>query len=63
MKLKGFKIDGVTYLVSEAAIEKSGSLENAAKEAKAKQDAKKNPQPEKVAKVKKVVETAQPEQD
>ena len=63
MKLKGFKIDGVTYLVSEAEIEKSGSLENAAKAAKAKQDAKKNPQPEKVAKVKKVVEAAQPEQD
>ena len=63
MKFKGHKIDGVTYLVSDAEIEKAGSLENAAKEAKAKIDAKKNPKPEKTAKVKKIVETAQPEQD
>ena len=61
MKFKGHKIDGVTYLVSDADIEKAGSLENAAKEAKAKIDAKKNPKPEKVAKTKKVVE--QPEEN
>ena len=34
MKLKGFLIDGVTYLVSEAEIEKAGGLEEAAKLAK-----------------------------
>ena len=34
MKLKGFLIEGVTYLVSEAEIEKAGSLEEAAKLAK-----------------------------
>lgn len=61
MKFKGHKINGVTYLVSDAEIEKAGSLENAAKEAKAKIDAKKNPKPEKVAKAKKVVE--QPEEN
>ena len=61
MKFKGHKINGVTYLVSDAEIEKAGSLENAAKEAKAKIDAKKNPKPEKVAKTKKVVE--QPEEN
>ena len=64
MKLKGFKIDGVTYLVSPEQIEKAGSLENAAKEAKAKQDAKKQkPEPARAPRVKKTVETAQPEQD
>ena len=36
MKLKGFLIDGVTYLVSEAEIEKAGGLEEAAKLAKEK---------------------------
>ena len=36
MKLKGFLIEGVTYLVSEAEIEKAGSLEEAAKLAKEK---------------------------
>ena len=36
MKLKGFLIDGVTYLVSESEIEKAGSLEDAAKLAKEK---------------------------
>ena len=61
MKFIGHKINGVTYLVSDAEIEKAGSLENAAKEAKAKIDAKKNPKPEKVAKVKKVSE--QPEEN
>ena len=61
MKFKGHKINGVTYLVSDAEIEKAGSLENAAKEAKAKIDAKKNPKTEKVAKTKKVVE--QPEEN
>ena len=34
MKLKGFLIEGVTYLVSEAEIEKAGGLEEAAKLAK-----------------------------
>ena len=60
MKFKGHKIGDVTYLVSDAEIEKAGSLENAAKAAKEKQE---NPKPEKVAKVKKVVESDQPEQD
>lgn len=36
MKLKGFLIEGVTYLVSEAEIEKAGGLEEAAKLAKEK---------------------------
>ena len=36
MKLKGFLIEGVTYLVSEAEIEKAGRLEEAAKLAKEK---------------------------
>ena len=36
MKLKGFLIEGVTYLVSEAEIEKAGSLEEAGKLAKEK---------------------------
>ena len=31
MKLKGFLIEGVTYLVSEAEIKKAGGLEEAAK--------------------------------
>jgi len=34
MKLKGFLIGGVTFLVSEAEIEKAGGLEEAAKLAK-----------------------------
>ena len=34
MKLKGVLIEGVTYLVSEAEIEKAGSLEEAGKLAK-----------------------------
>lgn len=34
MKLKGFLIEGVTYLISEAEIEKVGGLEEAAKLAK-----------------------------
>ena len=36
MKLKGFLIEGVTYLVSEAEIEKAGGLEEAVKLAKEK---------------------------
>ena len=36
MKLKGFLIEGVTYLVSEVEIEKAGGLEEAAKLAKEK---------------------------
>ena len=36
MKLKGFLIEGVTYLISEAEIEKVGGLEEAAKLAKEK---------------------------
>ena len=36
MKLKGFLIEGVTYLVSEAEIKKAGGLEEAAKLAKEK---------------------------
>lgn len=38
MKLKGFLIEGVTYLVSEAEIEKAGGLEEAAKLAKEKRE-------------------------
>ena len=38
MKLKGFLIGGVTYLVSEAEIEKAGGLEEAAKLAKEKRE-------------------------
>ena len=34
MKLKGFLIEGVTYLVSEDEIKKAGGLEEAAKLAK-----------------------------
>ena len=58
MKFKGHKIGGVTYLVSDAEIEKEGSLEAAAKAAKEKRE---TPKPEKVAKTKKVVE--QPEEN
>ena len=58
MKFKGHKINGVTYLVSDADIEKAGSLENAAKAAKEKRE---NPKPVKVAKAKKLVE--QPEEN
>lgn len=36
MKFKGHKIGGVTYLVSDAEIEKAGGLEEAAKLAKEK---------------------------
>lgn len=53
MKFKGHKIGGITYLVTDADIEKSGSLEYAAKAAKEKRE---NPKPEKSAKAKKVVE-------
>ena len=38
MKLKGFLIEGVTYLVSEAEIEKAGSLEEAGKLVKEKSE-------------------------
>ena len=38
MKLKGVLIEGVTYLVSEAEIEKAGSLEEAGKLAKEKSE-------------------------
>lgn len=38
MKLKGVLIEGVTYLVSEAEIEKAGSLEEAGKFAKEKSE-------------------------
>lgn len=38
MKLKGVLIEGVTYLVSEAEIEKAGSLEEAVKLAKEKSE-------------------------
>lgn len=38
MKLKGFLIEGVTYLISEAEIEKAGGLEEAAKLAKEKRE-------------------------
>lgn len=38
MKLKGVLIEGVTYLVSEAEIEKAGSLEAAGKLAKEKSE-------------------------
>lgn len=38
MKLKGVLIEGVTYLVSEAEIEKAGSLEDAGKLAKEKSE-------------------------
>ena len=38
MKLKGVLIEGVTYLVSEAEIEKAGSLEEAGKLAKGKSE-------------------------
>lgn len=38
MKLKGVLIEGVTYLVSEAEIEKAGSLEAAGRLAKEKSE-------------------------
>ena len=41
MKFKGHKIGGVTYLVNDAEIEKAGSLEAAAKAAKALIEARK----------------------
>jgi len=62
MKLKGLKIDGVTYLVNESEIEKHGTLEKACQAAKVKRDEKLNPKPIKVAKVKKEVEQPQPEE-
>jgi hypothetical protein len=62
MKLKGLRIDGVTYLVSESEIEKHGTLEKACQAAKVKRDEKLNPKPVKAAKVKKKVEQPQPEQ-
>ena len=62
MKLKGLRIDGVTYLVNESEIEKHGSLEKACQAAKVKRDEKLNPKPVKGTKGKKEVEQQQPEE-
>jgi len=62
MKLKGLKIDGVTYLVNPSEIEKYGTLEKACQAAKVKRDEKLSPKPVKAAKVKKEVEQPQPEE-
>ena len=48
MKLKGYKIGNVTYLVSDAQIAESGSLEKAAQNVKEKEDTKKQPKAEAV---------------
>jgi len=61
MKLRGLKIDGVTYLVGPSEIEKHGTLEKACNSAKLARDEKINPKPVKVAKVKKEVEQTAPE--
>lgn len=67
MKFKGHKIGGVTYLVSDAEIEKAGSIEVAALKSKAlieaQKEADKTPLVEetKTKKVKKVSE--QPEEN
>ena len=67
MKFKGHKINGVTYLVSDAEIEKAGSIEVAALKSKAlieaRKEADKTPLVEetKTKKIKKVSE--QPEEN
>lgn len=43
MKLKGVKIEGVTYFVSDEDVAKSGSLEAAGLAAKTKRDERLNP--------------------
>ena len=65
MKLKGYKIGNITYLVSDAQIAESGSLEKAAQKVKEQEDAKKQPKSETVKPkpVKKATETVKDENE
>ena len=56
MKFKGFKIGDKVYLVNDAAITEHGSLENAAKAAKASKEKPIEVEKPKKAKTEKVVE-------
>lgn len=56
MKLKGFKIDGTVYFVTDAKIVEHGSLENAAKAVKASKEKPIEIEKPKKVKAEKVVE-------